>query len=247
MEILKRSAKLYAVCIAGSIMCFVLAMTFSMIGSTMFGEQIGEIVDATKEGEQPLKSERFYFDDDGKYSDAEKAAKENHIAKAEADGYKVSVTPNKNTTVTFDVITQILLLFMMGVFIYNNLWNVGFKDINAVKMGHKKEDKLQGLKIGIIAAIPSIIVTAIYIIGKATYAKTKTVALLGFLNPYMNRAIHIITGPKTMTLSQLTTVEIFVIFGLLLFIPLLACIAYILGYKSIIITEKIIFKKNQEK
>ena len=139
MEIVKKSLKLYALCIAGSIMCLVLTATMNLIGANIFGQQVGYNMQGTiEEDESEYKQLYTYFYDDGE--DLQKA-------KYEADGYKLKEVPIKTPTVGWNVCAQICLFFMMGVFVFNNLWNIGFKDHNAVRIGTVKEDKFKCLKI----------------------------------------------------------------------------------------------------
>lgn len=240
MGILKNSIKLYGKCILASIMCFFLVVTFNMIGTNFFGTQIGYSMQGEKEidGEN-TKTILYTY----KYSDGTDLKKQEYIDK----GYTLTEIPMNNTTITWDVIAQIFLLFMMGVFVYNFLWNLGFKDNNFVKIGQIKEDKLKGLKIGFLSQLPSFILLAVLTIGKTTFAKDFSIGTYSLLNSHLHRAIYILSDSNGGFFSEFGIGEIAIIFALLLFIPILAHVAYTLGYKSILVGEKIIFKKNQEK
>ncbi len=233
MEILKKSFKLYGLCIAGSIMCLVLSFTFTMIGANLFGEQVGYSMQGEKDGETKILYDNYF------YSDGEDLQKQKYID----EGYELTEIPVKSTTVGWDVLAQIFLLFMMGVFVYNNQWDLGAKDTNLVKIGEKREDKFKGLKIGLITSAPAFIFLTVLTIGKATFAKTFSIAYFSMLNPHLHRAIYLLSGSSGKYFGEFGAVEIIALYGMLLFIPLLAYIAYLLGYKSIIVSEKLMFKK----
>lgn len=239
MEIFKKSLKLYGTCFLASIMCFFLVVTFNMIGTNFFGTQIGYSMQGEIEVDGENTKTILYTHN---FSDGEDLKKQDYIDK----GYTLTEIPMNNTTVTWDIISQIFLLFMIGVFVYNNLWNLGFKDLNMVKTGNKKEDKLKGLKIGFLSQLPAFILFVVLVVGKTTFAKEFSIASYSFLNPHLHRAIYILSGSNGGYFGEFGVIEILVIFVLLLFIPLIAQIAYTLGYKSIIVSEKLIFKKNQE-
>ncbi len=240
MEILKKSFKLYGVCIVASFMCFILVVTFNMLGTNFFGTQIGYSMQGEIESDEGNEKTILYSH---KYSEGEDLKKQEYIDK----GYTLTEIPIKNTTVAWDIVAQIFLLFMIGVFIYNNLWNIGFKDYNLVKIGAKREDKQKGLKIGFLSQLPAFILLAVLTIGKTTFAKEFSIASYSFLNPHLHRAIYILSGSNGGYFGEFGFAEIAVIFALLLYLPVLAQIAYTLGYKSILVSEKLIFKKNQEK
>ena len=129
-----------------------------------------------------------------------------------------------NEIVAWDIVSQIFLLSMMTVFVYNNLWNLGDKDKGAVIYKRKKEDKLKGLKIGLIASIPSFVITTIIFVGRATFAKEVSVALYAFLNAHWYKLIILISGGGYF--HELKIWEVIVFYALILFVPLVAHIAY---------------------
>lgn len=237
MEILKRSLKLYGLCILGSIMSLVLVVTFTMIGSNAFGKQIGYSMQGEIENDKGEIEKTILYQ--YSYDEGEDLKKQEYIDK----GYTLTEIPHKTTTVAWDVIAQICITVMMCVFVYNNLWNLGFKDNNLVKIGEKAEDKLKGLKIGALAAVPSVILLIVLVIGKNTFAKTFTTATFSLLNPHLNRAVYLIAGSNGAYFKDLVLWQIVAIFGLLLIIPIVAYLSYLLGYKSILVSEKLVYKK----
>lgn len=235
MEIIKKSLKLYAICIAASIMCFVLVITFNMIGSNVFGEQIGYSMQGEIEGEEGATILYEY-----RYEEGEDLKKQEYIDK----GYTLTKIPIKITKPVWDIIAQICLVIMMGVFVYNNLWKIGFKDNNAVRIGTVCEDKLKGLKIGFLATLPSIILLVVLFVGKNTFAKSVSVATYSLFVPHLHRAFYLLSGASGAYFADLELWQMVIMFALLLIMPIVATVAYILGYKSILVSEKIVYKNN---
>ena len=237
-EILLKSLRLYGNMIVAGFMCFMLVITFNVIATGFFTKNIGyKVYGNLKEGEEQTELYTYY------YADGEDSKKQEYIDK----GYtlnEVSIRSeiDKSTALIWDIISQIFLLFMSGVFVYNILWNLGFKDNNLVHIGAKNEDKLKGLKIGTIATIPSLVLLTVLTIGKSTFANGVSVALYGILNAQFYEAIYMISGGGVL-FSDLAIWQVLLFYALLIYIPLLSHVAYILGYKSILISEKIIYKK----
>lgn len=238
MELLKKSIKLYGLMIVASFMCFMLVISFNLIGTAFLTREVGYTVYGSKtQDEESVELYKHYFED------GEDNKKQEYIDK----GYSVHQIAirsqvDKKSGLTWDLLTQVFLLFMAGVFVYNNLWNVGHKDISAVKHGIQDEDKLKGLKIGLIATIPSAVLLAVLSIGKLTFAKNVSIALFAFLNSHLYEAIILISGGGGL-FSKLLPWQIICYFAMLLFVPILAHIAYTLGYKDFIIAEKLTYKK----
>ena len=236
-EIILKSLKLYGKCIVGSIMCFILVITLNVIETSFFTDVVGYRAFGAIEGQEQVELYTHYF------KDGDDTKKQEYID----EGYSISEIDirsniNKKTALIWNIVSQIFLIFMMGVFVYNELWNLGFKDTNAVRIGQKKENKFKGLQIGLIASVPSIILLTVLVIGKRTFAKSISIALYGFLNPHLYEAIITVTNGGGY-ISSLEVWQIVVFYALLLIIPLIAYIAYILGYKSILVSEKLIYKK----
>jgi len=237
-EILLKSLKLYGQLIVAGLMCFMLVITFNVLATGFFTKNIGYKVYGTPKGEEAQVELYTHYTADG-----EDLKKQEYIDK----GYTLNEVAirseiEKSTGIIWDCITEVFLLFMAGVFVYNSIWNIGFKDYNLVHIGAKPEDKLKGLKIGAIVTIPSFILLTALTIGKMSFAKGVSVALYGFLNPHLYEAIYMITGGGVY-FSELSALQIIAFYAMLGFVPLVAHIAYTLGYKSILVSEKFIYKK----
>ena len=239
-EILLKSLKLYGKCIVGSIMCFILVITLNVIGNALFTDSVGYTMWGAPEGQE--KMEILY---EHKYSDVEDLKEKEFIDK----GYtlnKVTILSEMkiSTKITWFVVCEIFLIFMMGVFVYNDMWKLGYKDSNLVRIGAKPEDKVKGLKIGLITMIPSFILLTVLAIGSQSFAKDVSVASYAFVNPHLYDAAILLTPSHNGgVFSDLNVWHFIVNYALLFIIPLIAFGAYIIGYKSILVSEKLIYKK----
>lgn len=188
-----------------------------------------------KDGTEPI-AQYTYLNADGE--DTKKA-------EYEAEGYTVRTSEkrspmSKNGQIVYHTVAQIIAILLMTGFIYPNLWSLGAKDSNLVYFKHKSEDKLRGLKIGLIASIPPIIIMlVIFIFGRNIF----NVALFALIFSNFYSLIEVISG-SALVLSELAIWQMLLML-LLFVIPItIAFVAYLLGYKGISIGEKIIYKKN---
>lgn len=239
-EVLLKSLKLYGKCIVGSIMCFVLVITLNVIGNALFTDTIGYTMWGAPEGQEKMEVLYEHYNEDG-----EDLKEKEYVEK----GYnlnKVSILSKMelSTKIGWFVVCEIFLIFMMGVFVYNDMWKLGYKDNNLVHIGAKPEDKLKGLKIGLITMIPSFILLTVLAIGAQSFAKDISIATYAFVNPHLYDAIILLTPSNNGGIfSDLSVWHYVVNYALLLIIPLIAYVSYIIGYKSIVVSERLIYKK----
>ena len=239
-EILLKSLKLYGKCIVGSIMCFVLVITLNVIGNALFTDTIGYTMWGAPEGQE--KMDILY---EHKLSDGDDLKEKEYLD----NGYtlnKVSILSQMklSTKIGWFVVCEIFLVFMMGVFVYNDMWKLGFKDNNLVRIGAKPEDKLKGLKIGLLTMAPAFILLTFLAIGAQSYAANVSIATYAFINPHLYDAIILLTPSGNGGIfSDLNVWHYIVNYVLLFIVPLIAFGAYLLGYKSILVSEKLIYKK----
>ena len=106
----------------------------------------------------------------------------------------------------------------------------------------KKEDKLKGLKCGLIAVAPALLLIIFILITKNTICAKLPVVLYKFLNSSYYSVIEVVVG-KSATFGELAVLRMIPLFLIQLFVPLVSLTAYLLGYKNISIGEKFIYKK----
>lgn len=235
-EILLKGLKLFFTLILVNVMCFFLTMSFNVITMAVFTEEIGyKIYETDKETEKQTEAYTHFFKDG-----EDKNLKKYEDGEPIINKIPIRTEPKKSAKITMEIITEIFCLLILIFFIYNDLRKIGARDINSVKYESHKEDKLKGLKIGLVAIAPSII---LLIIALAT-PKFSTV-LFGLLNTYAYQLIFSFSKGITY-LADMAVWKVCVIGLFLLIVPVVSAISYLFGYKSISIKEKLIYKKVEE-
>lgn len=241
-EIFKSGVSLFGKIIVVNIMCFFLVVSLTVLSTAVFTKNIGYVAYGTLEGsEESVKLYEHYTAD----------GDDNKRAEYEEKGYDITessirsqISDTGNTV--FLTVTQILCLLLLIAFIYPNFWQMGTKDSNLVHFKHKKEDKFKGLKAGLIAIIPAAALLLFLAVTMNNISANFPTVLYKFMNSSVYTFIQLATG-NTATFGELSVVAIIVFFLLLLIVPLVAWIAYLLGYKNISLGEKFIYKKNKTK
>ncbi len=212
-----------------------LSVTVIMVG--LFTSNIGYTVFSIEDGKS-TELYRYYYSEgeDTKYAEYEAQGLE--LQKVETR-MGLSGTPK----VVCDIITQVLGAVILFGFISNSLNKLGDSDRNLVLTGNMAEDKLRGLKIGLIANAPIYLSYAIFLIAKTGVISPNWYSLFRFLNFPQFMLINYLYGQSTSSAIDIPWSN--AALGALTFValPLFAYISYTLGYKRINLGERIIYKK----
>lgn len=237
MAIFKAGLKQFLRIVVVNIMCFFIVVSFSVLATAAFTKNIGYTAYGTVSGSDDPEELYTYY-----YEDGEDTKKQEYIDK----GYAVtessvrSVLSGTGKTV-YLAVSQIFCLMLLICFIYPNLWQLGTKDSNLVKFKHEKEDKLKGLKIGLISVVPIYIFLLCPVAAKI-FGFNFSPLLFKTLNPSFFSLIEVILNGAR-TVAELSAWRYILLMLLPLIIPAVSAAAYILGYKNISVGEKMIYKK----
>ncbi|MBQ8303355.1 MAG: hypothetical protein IJX79_00185 [Clostridia bacterium] len=140
--------------------------------------------------------------------------------------------------------TIVTLLFLN----YNRIWTLGTNDNNKVKFGRVKEDKLKGLKIGLICSLPSFLLFVLAVLSRFGVLPQILFSVFKLANFHLFSINNIIFGTETtIALSQIPIWKFAVAFLPLLILPVICAVAYVLGYKDISLKDKLIYKDKKGK
>ena len=236
-EIIKTSLSLFGRTIVIDIMCFFMVISLSVLITAAFSENIGYIaLGTTSESEQSVELYRHYYEDGDDTKRAE--YEENGYTITES---KIRSKVSKMGNAVFLAVSGIFCTVLLVCFIYPKFWQMGTKDSNLVQFKHKTEDKLKGLKCGLIAIIPGIIL----LIVMAFVIPESQTALYKFLNCSVYTFAELIIG-SCKAFKEINILQFLGLALLKVLIPATAYAAYLLGYKNISLGEKFIYKKTKE-
>ncbi|MBE6728309.1 MAG: hypothetical protein E7562_06665 [Ruminococcaceae bacterium] len=238
-ENLKLGLKMFGSLCVVTVLCVFIAMSFLVLCSSFFTDEIGyNAVIYDKDGKE-IENYTYYYDDG-----------EDAILKkySEDEGYKINKQTvrsqiSKTGDTVFALVTQLFSTMILIGFIYPSMWHLGAKDSNLVRFKHRKSDMLRGLKIGLIAKIPALIILILFLV----FGKTLTVVLYSFINSSNFGFIDMICGGGSTPFAQLGVLQIIGLFALLLIAPAVSTVGYLLGVKDISLSEKFIYSGKKKR
>ena len=233
--------KIFGKIILANILSIITIISISFIINAAFTEDIGYYGVGTPKdsgSKQEVLYTHYYKDGD-----------DTKLAEFEEKGYVVEQRTIRSDVsaageAAFLIIGAVFTLSMLATILYSYMWKEGNKDLNLIRFGRATLDKYKGVKIGIVAIIPYLLALIALLIGKFSFAKSFPVILYKYINCSFFSLINVICG-NTVYIGDLAIWKFILLFVLLLLIPLYLGVAYYIGYKDILITDKLIYKKQK--
>ncbi len=238
-SLLKTSANVWLRLVFASIMCFIVWGSMVAMGLGFFGEVTGyEIYAYDENGENPqLVTSHTYAE--GEDRSAKVETKDNEVLT-----YSRAMAPQAEAVI--GIISSVFTLLIFGLFPYNILWSMGSHDDNYVQLGRMDKDIYFGLKVGVIASIPSAALYLLLILGKFGAFPGVILKWHRLLNtPFIPYIDAVEMGANTA--PELSIGSLLAAGATLLFVPFVCWLGYYLGYRQISIREKLVYKKNTSK
>ncbi len=148
-----------------------------------------------------------------------------------------------------DLLLLLLLLPIYISLVYTPIWNEGDRNRNMVQFGHLTYDRYKGLKIGILLMLPylieNVLLTLCWVkVIPDFYWLYKTLnahiwPILTWINPIGEEAVISVSG--------LHFFELLLCWLLAAYPLVISVIAYRLGYKGVLLTERLVYKNNSGK
>lgn len=165
------------------------------------------------------------------------------VSLAFPEGQKLSGT----TAIVMNAISLFLQGGLFFVIVYGKQWEFGDKDSNAAQFGHVIGDKWRGLKVGLLAAIPSFVAWLVLVADKVFSfwpytAAAYRVCQLG-LYPVVVWSMGTVV---TATTADVSWVGILCAGLPVLYMPVVATVGYYLGYRHIAVWERLVFQRKKK-
>lgn len=156
-----------------------------------------------------------------------------------------------NENIPAMVAVGIASLVMYILFLYAPAWKQGNDDWNKVNFGRREADKLRGLKIGFLAMIPNIVLSVLILLAKAELLPNFYV-VYKLLNGHLLVMANLIDGTAQGVLTAyLTEVDwwrlIVVCIMNCTVTMIISAVGYFIGYKNLLVMDKLVYKKKQNK
>lgn len=145
----------------------------------------------------------------------------------------------------------IALLLQGSIFfmlVFSGLWSLGDKESNAVQFGHMQATASRGFKIGCIASIPSVISFVVLVADKLFSFWEKSAMVYRICQVGLYPIIVWSMGPAaSTTTAQLSWGQIIGAGIPVLFLPIVAGLSYYLGFKQIMVSDRLMFENKKKK
>ncbi|MDD4699379.1 MAG: hypothetical protein PHV07_03860 [Oscillospiraceae bacterium] len=230
----KYAASIYGLTVMGFVMCFIIYMSISLIftglGTKVIGYTTYELQDS---GEYTAISSYEFAE--GEANTIPKAAENQRIV---SDYSKLS----QGSTLSLNVISQLFMAVIFAVLIYYKLGAIGKRDGDDFRYNGKPIDKNRGLKIGLIAVIPSFALYVFLIVCKLT--SYNLFGLYKLINVPFRPIIDLICG-NAANINEVSLPAILAMLLVVLILPAICAATYRIGFNDEAIINKLMYKKKK--
>lgn len=247
--------------ILAAILSFFLYFSITAIVNGVSTHEIGYQIYEYDENGQPVLIEEGMLDEE---SSQEPSSQE---ASSEPGSSESGETSSSETTKTLyrraifsevpvgaavvrDVLSQVLMLLLLAAFPYGILWNQGDRDRNSVQFGHMREDKLRGLKVGLLAAIPSFVVYVLLLLSRLGLFWDKFILVFQLFHASFAPTVSAVLqaqGREILVTADVGWGWILLFAFTVLVLPLICWGSYRMGYRQYSISEHLIYKNTKKK
>lgn len=234
-DTLKLSLKLFAKLFLCNVLSMVIVISLLFLANIFFTENAGYHAFGSKgENSEP----EFLYE--YRFNDGEDTQYENYLSQGYTIHKKnIRTDVSKAGKAFVDALSQIVCILLVVMVLYSVLWNAGNKDANRVRFNRITYDKYKGIKVGLIASAPYILFSAAMLL-----LKNFPVVMYKLINSVFYIFIQLICG-NAVTFGEVGSFKIFILILIQLLFPVFAWVSYQLGYKDIILSDKLIYKKGK--
>lgn len=215
------------------VMCAFLFLSMSVLTLGVLGQNIGyRITEQNDKGEIVIVEEHFY-----ELGEAEVKS----LELPEGQQFEQIREVSSGVQVAADVVTQLLMVFIVAAFPYSMMWDAGDKDSTSIRYRGMKYDPLKGLKIGLLSMIPYVLLYILLWLSKFGILSGNYFAIYRLINISFLPYINWIVSPSITVAAGISAGRLLALISTLLVIPVTCCIAYLLGTKQISVHEHVTY------
>lgn len=231
---IQRSAKLFGQQLLCVIVSFFMFFSINTIYTFAFGRTVHDVFAV-----YPATGETTFL-----YSYGEEDTQRDSFV---SPAYEISVQERKEVSPGkqrgANTLTLVLSVVFLAVVLYAGTWKMGNSDQNMVRIGQRRENRLNGLWIGCLSNIPALLLYLVFLAGAYGWMKPMPLTVYRGFNILYYGWIQSVFGSATAS-AQLSPVQLGELFLPLLVVPAVACFGYWLGYKDIRLFDRLVYKKS---
>lgn len=239
------ATKVFTRVILGIVLCAILNVSMSFITVGILGNEVGYRV---LEEQKSDGSTRYVPELEYRYKDGETSAVREDLELIDNEEIAQVAEPiieaPATTQTVMNILSQVLMLIVLGIFPYHILWQFGNRDDTNVRYKGQRPDPWRGVKIGTLAMLPFALLWVILVVAKFVgwndYFQVYNLTHFPFIH-YNSLVLG-----SFKTLSDVSLWRLFLLLPTLFFVPAVSGVAYRLGGNQFSISEFITFRKKKE-
>lgn len=233
------ATKVFTRLLLATILCAILYISMNVISTAFFSDVVGyQIFEQNDNQEVSMVVEHYYQPGDVIQTAETMDLAENQMFSA------IRVVADTTKRV-MDIVSQVLMLIVLGVFPYHILWEFGNRDDTNVRYRGQRPDPWRGVKIGLLAMVPFalswlLLVVSKYIAVLGGYLPVFRITAFAYM-PYINLVLGNVTSAVDAGIGQLL-----LLLPIFLVVPAICAIAYRMGGQQFSLAEFFTFVRKKD-
>ena len=233
------ATKVFTRLLLATILCAILYISMNVISTAFFSDVVGYQIFEQNENQEVSMVVEYYYQPGDIIQTAET------MDLAENQMFSAIRVVADTTKRVMDIVSQLLMLIVLGVFPYHILWEFGNRDDTNVRYRGQRPDPWRGVKIGLLAMAPFalswlLLVVSKYIAVLGGYLPVFRITAFAYM-PYINLVLGNVTSAVDAGIGQLL-----LLLPIFLVIPAICAVAYRMGGQQFSLAEFFTFVRKKD-
>ncbi len=233
------ATKVFTRVLLGIVLCAILNVSINTITVGILGDEVGyRVIEQQEDG-----SAKYVPDMEYHYKPGETSSIRFNLKLDKNQLAEPIIEPSATTRTVMGILSQIIMLIVLGVFPYHILWQFGNRDDTNVRYKGQRPDPWRGVKIGCLAMVPFALMWVFLVVAKFAGWNGFFQAYNIISFPYIHYNTLVLGAFSS--ISEVAVWRLLLLLPTLLFVPVVSGIAYRMGGNQFSIAEFLTFKKKK--
>ena len=236
---LRVAGKVFTRLLLATVLCAILYVSMNVISTAFFSNVVGYRIFEQNANQEVSMIEEYY------YQSGDVVQTADTMELADNQMFSAIRVVSDSTKRAMDIISQVLMLIVLGVFPYHILWEFGNRDDTNVRYRGQRPDPWRGVKIGLLSMTPFTLAWVLLMVSKYVSALSgylPVFRIVGFAYmPYINLVLG-----NAQSAADVAVWRLALLLPIFLVVPLVCAVAYRMGGRQFSLAEFFTFVRKKD-
>ena len=233
------ATKVFTRLLLATVLCAILYISMNVISTAFFSDVVGYQIFEQDENQEVSMAVEYYYQPGDVIQTADT------MDLADNQMFSAIRVVSDTTKRVMDVVSQILMLIVLGVFPYHILWEFGNRDDTNVRYRGQRPDPWRGVKIGLLSMMPFALSWALLMVSKFVSVLSGYLAIFRITAFAYMPYINLILGNADSAV-EVDTWRLLLLLPIFLVVPVICAVAYRMGGQQFSLAEFFTFVRKKD-